>query len=127
MLLNKIGEDITKENKLNTWEEIKSRKVKNYFINSIEKYKLKGELTMKDMATVDRIEGEYVVCELLDGSMIDISINKFQEKVSEGDIFDLEISLEDGQQIINVGQKNTEEMNLRRKVILEKLNKIKNK
>ncbi|MCI8833007.1 MAG: DUF3006 domain-containing protein [Clostridia bacterium] len=80
---------------------------------------------MKDLATIDRIEGEYAVCELLDGKMIDIPIGDFKEKVSEGDIFDLEIKSDKGKLTYNVTGKNNIEMEIRRKQILEKLNRIK--
>ena len=82
---------------------------------------------MKDLATVDRIEGHFAVCELSNGEMIDISVELFKGKVVEGDIFDIEVSYKDGQQVISVGEKNVKEMDFRRRQILEKLNKIKNK
>ena len=82
---------------------------------------------MKDLATVDRIEGDYAVCELLDGSMVDIPVKDFREKVSEGDIFDLEVTSGNGKLNYNIQKKNLEEMEIRRKRMLEKLNKIKNK
>ena len=79
---------------------------------------------MKDLATIDRIEGEYAICELLDGKMVDIPIGDFKEKVSEGDIFNLEIKSDKGQLTYNIGEKNTLEMEIRRQQVLEKLNKI---
>ena len=67
------------------------------------------------------------MCELINGEMTDKPLKLFKEKVSEGDIFDIEINLKDGQQVITVGEKNEQEMEIRRKIILEKLNRIKNK
>lgn len=82
---------------------------------------------MKDIATVDRIEGEYAVCELLDGNMVDIPLKQFKEIPSEGDIFNIEIIANNEKKIYIIYDKNTEEMERRRKIILEKINRIKNK
>lgn len=82
---------------------------------------------MKDLATVDRIEAEYAVCELLDGKMVEIPVKDFKEKVSEGDIFDLETKSDKGQVKYYIGDKNVGEMETRRKQVLEKLNRIKSK
>ena len=111
-------------------EKIENEKSKSDIIgltNSLQKFLEKGEIRMKDLASIDRIEGEYAVCELSDGNMVDIPLKDFKEIVSEGDIFDLEIIYKEGCKIYNVKGKNVNEMNLRREKILEKLNKIKNK
>lgn len=107
-------------------KSINLEELKNNLMKSIKNYLLKEEIEMRDIATIDRIEGEYAVCELLDGNMIDIPIQKFNEKISEGDVFDLEINVRNGRKDIIVGKKNLQEMELRRKAILEKLNRIKN-
>lgn len=111
-------------------EKIENEKSKSDIIgltNSLQKFLEKGEIRMKDLASIDRIEGEYAVCELSDGNMVDIPLKDFKEIVSEGDIFDLEIIYKEGCKIYNVKEKNVNEMNLRREKILEKLNKIQNK
>ncbi len=111
-------------------EKIENEKSKSDIIgltNSLQKFLEKGEIRMKDLASIDRIEGEYAVCELSDGNMVDIPLKDFKEIVSEGDIFDLEIIYKEGCKIYNVKGKNVNEMNLRREKILEKLNKIQNK
>lgn len=111
-------------------EKIENDKLKSDIIgltNSLKEFLEKGEIRMQDLASIDRIEGDYAVCELLDGNMVDIPLKNFKEKVSEGDIFDLEVIYKDGCKIYNVKEKNVNEMNLRREKILEKLNKIKNK
>lgn len=111
-------------------EKIENEKSKSDIIgltNSLQKFLEKGEIRMQDLASIDRIEGEYAVCELSDGNMVDIPLKDFKEIVSEGDIFDLEIIYKEGCKIYNVKGKNVNEMNLRRKKILEKLNKIQNK
>ncbi len=124
MITNELENDIIEKNKISTWEQKKLEKINNNFLEAIKKYEIKEEISMKDLATIDRIEGEYAICELLDGKMVDIPIKNFKEKVSEGDIFNLEIKSDKGQQIYNVGEKNTEEMEIRRQQILEKLNRI---
>ena len=111
-------------------EKIENEKSKSDIIcltNSLQKFLEKGEIRMQDLASIDRIEGEYAVCELSDGNMVDIPLKDFKEIVSEGDIFDLEIIYKEGCKIYNVKGKNVNEMNLRREKILEKLNKIQNK
>lgn len=111
-------------------EKIENEKSKSDIIgltNSLQKFLEKGEIRMQDLASIDRIEEEYAVCELSDGNMVDIPLKDFKEIVSEGDIFDLEIIYKEGCKIYNVKGKNVNEMNLRREKILEKLNKIQNK
>ena len=126
-MLNEVIENVIKNRNINILEQRKIEGMKNNFLEALNRYRVKEEISMKDMATVDRIEGKYAVCELLNGEMVDIDIELFKEKISEGDIFDIEVNYKDGQQVISVGEKNEEEMNLRREIILEKLNKIKNK
>lgn len=125
MLTNELKNDIIEKNEINTWERRKFEKMNNSFLEAMKKYEIKEEISMKDLATIDRIEGNYAVCELLDGKMVNIPIKHFKEKVSEGDIFDLEIKSDKGQLTYNIGEKNTTEMEIRRQQVLEKLNRIK--
>lgn len=127
MITNELKNDIIEENKIQTWEQIKFNKMNNNFLDAIKTYRMGDEILMKDLATIDRIEGEYAVCELLDGNMVDIPIKDFKEKVVEGDIFDVELKSEEGKVNYIIRGKNIEQMEIRRKKILEKLNKIKNK
>lgn len=122
-----IEREKIREPKKDLWEQRRNEQINKNFEETIKRYEERKEICMKDLATVDRIEGEYAVCELLNGEMTDIPLKLFKEKVSEGDIFDIEINLKDGQQVITVGEKNEQEMEIRRKIILEKLNRIKNK
>jgi len=122
-----IDRETIKELKKDLLEQRKNEKINKNFEEAIKRYVERKEICMKDLATVDRIEGKYAVCELLNGEMADIPLELFKEKVAEGDIFNVEINLKDGQQVICVGEKNETEMEIRRKMILEKLNKIKNK
>ena len=126
-MLNELIGNIIKNIKNDVWEQRKVEKAKDNFLEALKRYGLKGEILMRDLATIDRIEGDFAVCELLNGEMKDIPLKLFKEKVSEGDIFDVEVNLKEGQQIITVGEKNEKEMETRRRIILEKLNKIKNK
>ena len=127
MITNELKNDIIEKKELTTWEQRKFEKMNNNFLEAIKRREMKGEILMKDLATVDRIEGDYAVCELLDGSMVNIPVKDFKEKVSEGDIFDLEVKPVGGKLSYNVEKKNIEEMEIRRQKILEKLNKINNK
>lgn len=122
-----IDRERIREPKRDLWEQRRNKQINKNFGEAIKRYGERKEICMKDLATVDRIEGEYAVCELLNGEMTDIQLKLFKEKVLEGDIFDIEINLKDGQQVITVGEKNEQEMEIRRKIILEKLNRIKNK
>ena len=126
-MLNELIGNIIRNRKVDILEQRKIESVNDNFIEALKRYRLKEKILMKDLATVDRIEGDFAVCELLNGEMKDIPIELFKEKVSEGDIFNVEVNYKDGQQIITVGEKNEEEMEIRRRLILEKLNKIKNK
>lgn len=127
MITNELKNDIIEENKIQTWEQMKFNKMNNNFLDAIKTYRMGDEILVKDLATIDRIEGEYAVCELLDGNMVDIPIKDFKEKVVEGDIFDVELKSEEGKVNYIIRGKNIEQMEIRRKKILEKLNKIKNK
>lgn len=122
-----IDRERIREPERDLWEQRRNKQINKNFGEAIKRYGERKEICMKDLATVDRIEGEYAVCELLNGEMTDIPLKLFKEKASEGDIFDIEINLKDGQQVITVGEKNEQEMEIRRKIILEKLNRIKNK
>lgn len=122
-----IDRERIREPERDLWEQRRNKQINKNFGEAIKRYGERKEICMKDLATVDRIEGEYAVCELLNGEMTDIPLKLFKEKVSEGDIFDIEINSKDGQQVITVGEKNEQEMEIRRKIILEKLNRIKNK
>lgn len=80
---------------------------------------------MKDTIAIDRIENGYAVCELSNGEMVDIPIEKFKENPLEGDIFNVEVELLNGITNYNILEKNILEMENRRKIILEKLRRIK--
>jgi hypothetical protein len=113
-----------------TLEELRNDKLSDRFMESAKNFlenKKNGEIRMSDLAVVDRIEGNYAVCELLDGTIVDISIERFKEKPLEGDIFNIELIFKSGKVQYNIGEKNIVEMENRRKLILEKLNKIRNK
>lgn len=80
------------------------------------------------VVSIDRFEGNYAVCELENGQMIDILKSKFNYDVNEGDIINIEIVYELGKiSDIIVHDKNEEEKQRRLKAIKEKLKKIKRK
>ena len=82
---------------------------------------------MRDFIVIDRIEGEFAVCELSNGEMKDIALNHFKEKPREGDIYNIEIITNNGRITYNIEEKNIQEMERRRQIVLEKINSIKNK
>ncbi len=65
--------------------------------------------------TVDRIEGEYAVCELADGTIKDIPLSELPDRVTEGSI----IEISDSAPILS---KNDE--NKKRRKNFERLNKL---
>lgn len=80
------------------------------------------------VASIDRFEGDYAVCELENGQMIDILKSKFNYDINEGDIINIEIIYELGEiSDIIVHDKNEEEKQRRLKAIKEKLKKINRK
>lgn len=80
------------------------------------------------VVSIDRFEGNYAVCELENGQMIDILKSKFNYDVNEGDIINIEIVYELGKvSDIIVHDKNEEEKQRRLKAIEEKLKKINRK
>ena len=117
----------TKELKRKTdLREIHRDKFINNFLNATKRYlNIREEIKMEDMATIDRIEGEYAVCELLNGDMVDIPLKQFKQRPSEGDIFNLEIISNNDRIHYDVKEKNIEEMEKRRRIILEKINRLK--
>lgn len=108
-------------------------KVKETLIQSLENYveKLKkGDIAKKiiinDYMSIDRIEGNIVVCELSDGTMMDIYINEFKFGIKEGDIIKVELKYEDGKQKEYTILEKDEEEKLRRiQALKEKMDKIK--
>lgn len=111
-----------------TWRDKTEEKMRENFLESARKYlesDLKEEIRMKDFATVDRIEGEYAVCEILNGEMVDIPLKQFKQKPNEGDIFNIEVISANGAMNYIIQDKNIEEMEKRRKAILEKINRVK--
>lgn len=80
------------------------------------------------VASIDRFEGDYVVCELENGDMIDIPKNKFQYEVEEGEIINVEVICKEGKIAdVIVYEKNEEEKQRRLQIIKEKLNRLKRK
>ncbi len=77
------------------------------------------------VASIDRFEGDYVVCELEDGKMIDILKSKIPYEVKKGDIINVEIQYQEGKVLnIVIHEKNDEEKHRRLQIIKERLKRI---
>ena len=76
----KLQQDI--ENIVNATEDMSrhiQEKIKENFVEAMEQYVQTNEVTIKDIAAIDRIEeNKFAVCELLDGKMVDIPLEKFK-------------------------------------------------
>lgn len=130
--------DLEQDFNIQNREELSSyidKKVKENLMQSLEKYieNLKEDLTgehivMKEFASIDRIEENIAVCELSDGTMLDIPTTSFGFDISQGDIINLEISYKEGNiEKIVINGKDEEEKQRRLDLINQKLNEIRNK
>lgn len=78
--------------------------------------------------SIDRLEGEYAVCELEDGKMINIEKSKFIYPIEEGDIINIELEYKEGNiSDIKIYEKNEEEKQRRLQIIQERLKRINRK
>lgn len=124
----KLQQDI--KNIVNATEDMSrhiQEKIKENFIESMEQYVSTNEVTLKDIASIDRIEeNKFAVCELLDGKMVDIPLQEFKYEVKPGDVINLEIKYKNGEiNKVNVKDKNEEERQRRIQLIQEKIQKLK--
>ena len=124
----KLQQDI--ENIVNATEDMSrhiQEKIKENFVEAMEQYVQTNEVTIKDIAAIDRIEeNKIAVCELLDGKMVDIPLEKFKYDVTSGDVINIEVTYKNGEiNKIEVKEKNEEERQRRIKILQEKLDKLK--
>ena len=129
-LEEKLEKDI--ENIVSATEDMSrhiQEKIKENFIDSMEKYVNTNDITIKDVASIDRIEeNKFAVCELLDGNMVDIPLEDFKYDVKSGDCINVEITYKDGKiDKIDVKDKNEEERQRRIELVEEKIKKLKEK
>ena len=124
----KLQQDI--KNIVNATEDMSrhiQEKIKENFIESMEQYVSTNEVTIKDIASIDRIEeNKFAVCELLDGKMVDIPLQEFKYEVKPGDVINLEIKYKNGEiNKITVKDKNEEERQRRIELVQERIKKLK--
>ncbi len=129
-LEEKLEKDI--ENIVSATEDMSrhiQEKIKENFIDSMEKYVNTNDITIKDVASIDRIEEDkFAVCELFDGNMVDIPLEDFKYDVKSGDCINVEITYKDGKiDKIDVKDKNEEERQRRIELVEEKIKKLKEK
>ena len=78
--------------------------------------------------SIDRFEGEYVVCELDDGKIINIEKSKFIYPIEEGDIINIELEYVNGEiSNVKIYGKNEQEKQRRLQIIRNRLKRIKRK
>ena len=107
-------------------QETLAESLENY-LETLKKGDNKKEITIKDYISIDRIEGEFAVCELSDGSMMDIHKNEFPYSIEEGDIIKIEFKYETGEKKeYKILEKDEEEKLRRIQTLKEKMQKIKN-
>lgn len=126
----KLQQDI--KNIVNATEDMSrhiQEKIKENFIESMEQYVSTNEVTIKDIASIDRIEeNKFAVCELLDGKMVDIPLQEFKYEVKPGDVINLEIKYKNGEiNKITAKDKNEEERQRRIELVRERIKKFKEK
>jgi len=122
-----------KQQQVNLYNYLEKR-IKENFIESLQEYvdQIKEkvnqpEIKLKEHIAIDRIEENIAVCELSDGSMIEILKDKFPYEVRQGDIIKVEFCYRDGKQTsINILGKDEDEKLRRIQLVKEKMNKIKN-
>ena len=129
-LEEKLEKDI--ENIVSATEDMSrhiQEKIKENFIDSMEKYVNTNDITIKDIASIDRIEEDkFAVCELLDGNMVDIPLEDFKYDVKSGDCINVEITYKEGKiDKVYVKDKNEEEKQRRIELVEEKIKKLKEK
>ncbi len=129
-LEEKLEKDI--ENIVSATEDMSrhiQEKIKENFIDSMEKYVNTNNITIKDVASIDRIEEDrFAVCELLDGNMVDIPLKDFKYDVKSGDCINVEITYKEGKiDKVYVKDKNEEEKQRRIELVEEKIKKLKEK
>lgn len=110
------------------------KRVKENFIESLQQYvdQIKEEINqqeinLKEHIAIDRIEENIAICELSDGSMIEIPKKEFPYEVKEGDVIKVEFHYQDGKQTnMKILEKDEEEKLRRIQIIKEKMEQIKN-
>lgn len=126
-----LDNNIENNQQLNNYLE---KRIKENFIESLQEYveQIKEkvnqpEIKLKEYIAIDRMEENVAICELSDGSMIDILKERFPYEIKQGDIIKVEFCYEEGKQIsMNILEKDDEEKLRRIQLVKEKMNKIKN-
>lgn len=110
------------------------KKIRENFIESLQQYvdQIKEginqqEIKLKEHIAIDRMEENIAVCELSDGSTIDVLKEKFPYEIKPGDVIQVEFCYKEGKQTrINILKKDEEEKLRRIQMVKEKMEKIKN-
>ena len=125
------------ENNLEKKEELHQyleKRVKENFIESLQNYvdQLKKTVNCQDIIlqehiTIDRIEENIAICELADGSMIEIAKKDFPYEIKQGDVIKIEFCYQQGKQTeMKLLEKDEQEKLRRIELVKEKMNQIKN-
>lgn len=121
--------------KENTITEYMEKRAKENLIASLQNYveSLKENINQQEIKLVehmaiDRITEKIAVCELADGSMIEIPKKEFPYEITSGDIVKVEFSYKQGRQsAMKILEKDEEEKLKRIQAVKEKMNQIKNR
>lgn len=110
--------------------ELMSKKENQNLIESIKNYienlEKRENVKMIDTASVDRIENNIAVCELLNGKIVNISTEKIPFSIKEGDVLKLDITYKNGKIVeIEVKEKDEQEKRIREEWIKNKIKEIK--
>lgn len=120
-----LRENLEKEKTLNN-ENLTEKTINKNFVDAMENYLKSDLIKINDIASIDRIEeNKYAVCELLDGKMIDIELDKFGFEVKSGDVVNVELEYKDGNiSNVIVKEKNEEERQRRIALVQERIKKL---
>ena len=120
-----LRENLENEKSLND-ENLAKRNINKNFVDAMENYLKSDIIKINDIASIDRIEeNKFAVCELLDGKMIDIELEKFGFEVKSGDVVNIELEYKDGNiSNIVVKEKNEEERKRRIELVQERIRKL---
>ncbi len=91
-----LDEELEKtEDIFKTWENRRNKQIAENLKNAV-RHKNGEEIEIGDIGAIDSIEDEIVRCEILNGEMLDIPIERFKEEIEEGDIVNLKLTYQKG-------------------------------
>lgn len=124
-------ENNVNENKRNLQEYIEKRAKENLieslqnYVDQVKKNINETQIKLQEDITIDRIEDNIVICELSDGTMLDIPKERFPYEVKEQDVIKVEFIYDQGRQVnLQILEKDEEERLRRIQIMQEKMRQI---